>query len=94
LLCLFTIRIIRILNQFEPIENEDYRLLNVEQPVKQGRGGGVKYKKEYLIKYGVITTKNDSYNILRILNQFDPIENEDYRLHNVVEQVKSSVINV
>ena len=40
---------------------------------------------EYLIKYGVITTKNDSYTIIRILNQFEPIENEDYQLHNVVE---------
>ena len=32
---------------------------------------------EYLIKYGVIT-KHDSFNIIRILNQFDPIKNKDY----------------
>ena len=41
---------------------------------------------KYLIEYGIInTTKNDSTIILRVLNQFEPIEGEDYLLHNVVE---------
>ena len=45
---------------------------------------------KYLIEYGIInTTKNDSTIILRVLNQFEPIEGEDYLLHNVVEQMKS-----
>jgi hypothetical protein len=45
---------------------------------------------EYLIKYGVITTEKSS-DIIRILNQFEPIENEDYRLlRNVAQQSKSS----
>lgn len=46
----------QILNQFDPIENEDYRHRNVAVPVKQG---GVSIKKEYTlrrhnsIKFGV-----------------------------------------
>ena len=38
---------------------------------------------ELLIEYGVITTENKSSHVLRVLNQFDPIENEDYQLTNV-----------
>lgn len=46
----------QILNQFDPIENEDYRRRNVAEQVKQG---GVNIKKEYTlrchnsIKFGV-----------------------------------------
>ena len=39
----------RILDQFEPIENEDYLMLNVEHQIKPGRGGGVKHAKEYTL---------------------------------------------
>ena len=42
---------------------------------------------EHLIKCGVITT-NRSNDIMVLLNQFEPIENEDYRLRNVPQPVK------
>jgi hypothetical protein len=47
---------------------------------------------EYLIKYGVITMENKSSHVLRVLNQFDPIENKDYRLTNVGQPVKQGGI--
>ena len=43
---------------------------------------------KYLIDYGIVTTDNRSSVIIRILNQFDAIENIDYLLHNVVQQIK------
>ena len=43
---------------------------------------------KYLVEYGIITIENDSAKILRIINQFEPIENIDYLLDNVVEQIK------
>ena len=48
---------------------------------------------EYLIKYGVITTEKSS-DIIRILNQFEPIENEDYRLRNVAQPVKQGGVSI
>ena len=38
---------------------------------------------KYLIEYGIITTENKSSHIIRLLNQFEPIENVDYQLTNV-----------
>ena len=55
--------VLQMLDQFDPIENKDYLLLNVQQQIKPGRGGGVKHTKEYtlhprLFKLCLMRSKN------------------------------------
>jgi len=40
---------------------------------------------KYLIDYGIITTENRSNVIIRVIDQYEAIENVDYNLHNVVQ---------
>ena len=55
--------VLQMLDQFDAIKDNDYQLLNVQQPVKQG---GVSIKKEYtlhprLFKLCLMRSKNNQF---------------------------------
>ena len=96
--------VLRIINQFEPIENVDYLLSEVGQQIKPGRGGGTKYAKEYtlhprLFKLCLMRSKNTlKYSKYYLLleecikyytdYQLQMKQNENKTLHNKLDKLE------